>query len=272
MGPPRRPVKVGGARAHLEGRVKIALLLAYDGTELHGFARQPRQRTVQGELERCLADLFRREVPTVGAGRTDAGVHASGQVVSFGAPDGTEPAWARDRLNRRLAPEISVRAAARVPDAFDARRSARWREYEYRFYLDPTPDPFEDRYALHVMDHFDAAALRRAARFLVGEHDFSSFCRRGEGSLVRRVRRVALGYKAPGRPVFRIVAESFCHQMVRSIVGTLLQVAAGRRRPEEMQNALASRDRGAAGPVAPARGLHLVAVGYARAPFDRLPG
>jgi tRNA pseudouridine38-40 synthase len=251
--------------------VKVALLVAYDGTDLHGFARQPRQRTVQGELERCLADLFRKEVSTVGAGRTDAGVHASGQVVSFEGPDGAEPEWVRDRLNRRLSPEISVRAAARVPDAFDARRSARWREYAYRFYLDSTPDPFEDRYALHVTGRFEAGALRRAARALVGEHDFSSFCRRGEGSLTRRVRRVSLAYPAARRPVLRIVADSFCHQMVRSIVGTLLQVAERRRRPEDLQRILAARDRRAAGPVALARGLHLVAVGYARDPFRGVP-
>lgn len=252
--------------------MKIALLVAYDGTGFHGFARQPRHRTVQGELQRFLSQMLRAEIVTVGAGRTDAGVHAAGQVVSFEAPGGTDPGWLQARLNRRLAPEVSVRAAAAVPDSFDARRSATRRAYEYHLYRSPTPDPFLDRFALHRPGRLDLAAIRSAGRALVGEHDFSAFCRRGDASMVRRVRSVTIGPRGAGRLAIRVVADSFCHQMVRSVVGILLEVGEGRRPPEDVARALASRDRARAGPVAPARGLVLVEVGYPRSPFGRRRG
>jgi len=246
--------------------VKIALLVAYDGTSFNGFARQPQGRTVQGLLEANLSLFLRTAVRTTGAGRTDAGVHAAGQVVSFEAPAGTDPARLRDRLNRRLAPEISVRAAAAVPAPFDARHSARKRVYEYLLYGSPTPDPFLDRFAVWSAGELNVAAMRRAARALIGEHDFSSFCRRGEGSMVRRVRSITI--KPSGhRLVVRIVADSFCHQMVRSIVGLLLEVGRGKRAPEDAGRALKAKNRAAAGPVAPAKGLTLVEVGYPRRPF-----
>jgi tRNA pseudouridine38-40 synthase len=214
-----------------------------------------------------LRDFFRQDVRTVGAGRTDAGVHASGQVMSFPAPNDTDVAWVRDRLNRRLAPEISVRAAASVNETFDARRSARWRAYEYRLYTDPTPDPFEHRYALHRPAGLDLKPMRAAAAAALGEHDFSSFCRKGESALVRRIRKLAIGHRAPRRIVARVVADSFCHQMVRSLVGTLLEIGEGRRPASAMASALAARSRASAGPVAPPHALHLVAVGYPRDPF-----
>jgi tRNA pseudouridine38-40 synthase len=252
--------------------VKIALLVAYDGTGFNGFARQPRGRTVQGVLEESLSQLLRVAVRTTGAGRTDAGVHAAGQVVSFEAPAGTDPERVRFRLNRRLAPELAVRAARAVPDAFDARHSARRRVYDYHLYRYPAPDPFLDRFAVHVAERLNLAAMRRCARALVGEHDFSSFCRRGESSLVRRVRSITVRASPGGRVVVRVTADSFCHQMVRSIVGTLLEVGAGRRAPEAVGIALRARDRSAAGAVAPAKGLVLVSVTYPRSPFGRASG
>ncbi|MGH2784774.1 MAG: tRNA pseudouridine(38-40) synthase TruA [Actinomycetota bacterium] len=248
---------------------KIALLVAYDGTDFHGFARQPSRRTVQGVLEESLSQLLRSPVRTTGAGRTDAGVHAAGQVVSFEAPDGTDPAWVAARLNKRLGPEVSIRAAAATPDSFDARFSAKRREYEYHVYRTTAPDPFLDRFAVHVPGELDLAAMRSAAKAFVGERDFSSFCRRGEGSLVRRVRSIAFSAPAPGRLVIKVVADSFCHQMVRSLVGLLLEIGAGKRAPGDARRALAARDRGAAGPVAPAKGLVLRSVAYPRAPWGR---
>ena len=250
--------------------MKIALLVSYDGTDFRGFARQPHARTVQGSLEEALSQLLRTPVRTVGAGRTDAGVHAAGQVVSFEAPDGADPVWIKDRINRRLAPEIAIRAAAAVPTAFDARHSARKRIYEYHLYRMPARDPFLDRFAVWAPDHLDVGSMRRAAKALIGEHDFSSFCRRGEGSMTRRVRSIAI------RPdgdqlVLRVIADSFCHQMVRSMVGLLLDVGRGKREPADLARALAARDRAAAGPVAPAKGLVLVEVGYSRSPFRKYP-
>jgi tRNA pseudouridine38-40 synthase len=249
--------------------MKIALLVAYDGTDFHGFARQKSAHTVQGSLEEKLSMLLRAPIETVGAGRTDAGVHASGQVVSFASESEVEPAWLQMRLNKLLAPEIVVRAAAEVPEDFSARFSAVRREYQYRIYRSATPDPFRDRFALWVPDKLSITAMRAGARALIGEHDFSSFCRRGEGSMVRRVRSIRFISDGDGLTV-TIKADSFCHQMVRSVVGMLLDVGTGKRRSEEMANALKERHRNSAGSVAPARGLHLLLVSYRPSPFKRV--
>ena len=247
--------------------MKIALLVAYDGTGFQGFARQPEGRTVQGMLETTLSELLRVvDIRTSGAGRTDAGVHGAGQVVSFEAPVGTDPDWVAERLNKRLGPEISVRAAASVPDEFDARHSARKRVYEYRLYRAASPDPFLDRFTVWAPGPLNVAAMRRAARSFLGEHDFSSFCRRGEGSMVRRVRTITIR-RSDESLVIRVVADSFCHQMVRSMVGFLLDVGRGKREADDVQRALAARDRNKAGPVAPAKGLTLLSVSYAKGPF-----
>ncbi|MFA5890772.1 MAG: tRNA pseudouridine(38-40) synthase TruA [Actinomycetota bacterium] len=248
--------------------MKIALVVAYDGTDFHGFARQPDVRSVQGVLDDRLTALLRAPVSTTGAGRTDAGVHANGQVVSFSAREGTRPEWVCERLNRWLAPEILVRAAAEVPDTFDARFSAVRRSYEYRAYLGDAPDPFRDRFALHVLSPVSVPKMRVGVRALVGEHDFTSYCRRGQGGPVRRVRSIRI-VPAGSDITFKVSADSFCHQMVRSIVGMLLEVGRGRRAVEDVERALAARDRAAAGPVAPARGLHFMEVGYPRNPFAR---
>jgi tRNA pseudouridine38-40 synthase len=193
-------------------------------------------------------------------------------VVSLDAPDGTDPEWVMTRLTKWLAPEVSVRAAAAVPDSFDARRSAKRRVYEYRIYLADAPDPFLDRFALCRRGSLDVRAMRAGAKALVGEHDFSSFCRRSEGSLVRRVRSITIASRDGGL-VVRAVADSFCHQMVRSIVGTLLHVGSGDRTPSGVRRILAARDRAAAGHLAPARGLSLVEVTYSPDPFaGRRPG
>jgi tRNA pseudouridine38-40 synthase len=250
--------------------VKIALLVAYDGTGFRGAARQRgrRERTVQGLLDERLAALLRGPVRTTLAGRTDAGVHARGQVVSFGTTRAVDPAWLRRRLNRWLAPDIVVRAAAEVPDTFDARHSARRRTYEYSLYRSDVPDPFREPYAVRIEPGVNVAAMRSAAPALVGEHDYASFCRAGEGPTLRRVRTITVASRGGGTVVVRLVADSFCQQMVRSIVGTLLQVGAGERDAADVARILEARDRAAAGPVAPARGLTLVSVTYRPDPFQ----
>lgn len=246
--------------------MKVALLVAYDGTGFRGFARQPGARTVQGEIESRLTAILREQVRTTGAGRTDAGVHAWGQVMSFAAPEGTEVARLAQRLNKWLGPEVSVRAAAAVPHTFDARFSALRRAYEYRIYRTAAPDPFRDRFALHVSAPLGLRAMRAGAKALIGEHDFSSFCRKGQSGLVRRVRTISFVAEGDLLTV-KIAADSFCHQMVRSVVGLLLDVGKGARAPEDVAAALAARDRAAAGPVAPAKGLHLMEVTYRPNPF-----
>ena len=244
----------------------IRLLLAYDGTDFHGWARQPRARTVQGVIEEALAPLMGGSAPHLSvAGRTDAGVHAIGQVASFLAPKELRPERVRRALNARLAPEVVVRAARRAPDGFDARHSATGRTYVYRIDIDPVPDPFTARFVWHRPGAAGIDPMRRAARALVGEHDFASFCRRPDppAGTVRRVERIAVSRS--GREVhIRVRANAFCHQMVRGLVGTLARVGDGRIDPGAVAGILTARERAGAGPIAPPQGLTLVRVRYGK--------
>lgn len=242
--------------------VTYRLDLAYDGSGFHGFARQPQVRTVQGELEAVLTRIFRHPVETVGAGRTDAGVHARHQVVSFRTADRIDPARIQKAVNSLLGPEIVCTSAAVVADEFNARFSAGWRSYRYQVLARPLPDPLRRRVVWHVPYELDPVPMDRAARLLVGEHDFSSFCRRAEGrSNVRRVLEAA--WLAEGDLlVFAIRATAFCHQMVRSIVGLCVDIGRGRRPIEAVAEALEARNRSAVPTVAPPQGLILWEVFY----------
>jgi tRNA pseudouridine38-40 synthase len=249
--------------------VKLKLVVAYDGQGFHGFARSPGVTTVQGALEDALARVLQAPVASVGAGRTDAGVHAWGQVVSLDAPDETDPERVQHALNAMLGPAVVVREACVAPADFDARRSAHWRSYRYTILNRPVADPFLAATAWWVPQPLDLAALRMGCDPLVGEHDFTSFCRRPDplpdGALRSLVRRVLdARWFDLGEDVLRfdIQATSFCHQMVRSIVGTLVDVGSGKRRAGDLHAVLRAADRSAAGPVAPAHGLCLWEVGY----------
>ena len=200
-------------------------------------------------------------------GRTDAGVHARGQVVSF---DADAQRLDVDRIaasvNSLLAPTIAVRDAAIVDDDFDARFSCTGRTYRYRVLNSPTPDPLHDHLVWHVRRPLDFAAMQEATELVIGTHDFSSFCRRKKTRpdevLVRRVRSAV--WRRDGEVLeFEISARAFCHQMVRSIVCTLVEVGKGRRRPGDIPAILQARDREAAGSPAPAQGLVLHEVHYA---------
>jgi tRNA pseudouridine38-40 synthase len=246
--------------------VIVKLVLAYDGTGFHGWARQPGLRTVEGVLSKALRRIVRHEPVLSVAGRTDAGVHARGQVASFEAPDDLDLARLRRAVNAMLAPEVVVLSAIRAPDGFDARRSATAREYRYRIDLGQVPDPFTARYVWHRPGELSVAAMRRAARDLVGEHDFASFGRRPEergASTVRRLERLAVA-RTGDRLEISARANAFLHQMVRSLVGTLVAVGDGRLDPSSMLEILAAGDRGRAGPVAPPHGLTLERVRYGR--------
>jgi tRNA pseudouridine38-40 synthase len=244
---------------------RCKLVLAYDGTDFHGYAAQPSVRTVQGELGSAL-ERFLRAAPAnlACAGRTDAGVHAWGQVVSFDADRELDTNRLRQALNAMLAPAIVVREANLVASDFDARRSARWRHYHYTIVNRSEPDPFLARYAWWVSSPLDLHALHLGADPIVGEHDFAAFCRRGpEGSTsVRRV--LESRWKDLGDGVFQyeIRANAFCWQMVRSIVGTLVEAGTGKRRPGELTSILRSKERSHAGTVAPPHGLCFWEVGY----------
>jgi tRNA pseudouridine38-40 synthase len=242
----------------------LKLTVAYDGTDFHGFAAQPDQRTVEGELSVALSQVLRAPVELSCAGRTDAGVHAWGQVVSCPVPAGTDPLAVQRSVNSQLGPEVVVRVAEVVERAFDARHSARWRSYRYTIVNRDAPDPFRTRYAWWVPGALDLSMMRLGADPFVGEHDFSSFCRNGPtgSSTTRRVLASQWTAEGDGILTYEIRATAFCWQMVRSIVGTLVDVGSGRIRAGDVMGILRAHDRAAAGRVAPPGGLCLFDVGY----------
>jgi tRNA pseudouridine38-40 synthase len=239
------------------------VVVEYDGTDFHGFQFQPGARTIAGEIERALGELFRETIKITGAGRTDAGVHATGQVISF-ASDRDFPA---DRLaialNSVLPPDVSAREAALVDEGFSARFSARARTYEYVIKHRPMRSAVTARYAVHVYRKLDRARFERAARDLVGEHDFVSFCAIApqNGRTIRTIHRIDVDQRGDLLRV-RITGDGFLHHMVRNCVGTLLEVAAGDREVDAIPAILAARSRSAAGKTAPACGLFLCGVRY----------
>lgn len=259
---------------------RARVTVAYDGTEFHGFAEtgaaggQP-VRTVMGDLRAAVERVVRCSIRPVGAGRTDAGVHGWGQVVSCDLPDDTDLADLQQRINKMLGPQIAVRDWRWTDDpTFHARYTALYRHYRYDVLNAPSSHPLLDRTTWHVPQPLDLWAMRLGADPLIGEHDFSSFCRRprnstaGAGREPSMVRRVLLADWKPvpgevdGLLRFEIRATAFCHQMVRSIVGTLVEVGLGLRSAGDMRALLMARDRTVAGRVAPPQGLTLWHVGY----------
>jgi tRNA pseudouridine38-40 synthase len=232
--------------------------LEYDGTAFAGWAKQPGMRSVQGELEQALATVLRREVAVTVAGRTDRGVHAWGQVASY---DG-EPADAA-RLNALTGPDIGVLGCAAAADGFDARHDARSRTYCYRVLVRRTPSPFERRRALWWPHRVDRDALGVCAAALVGTHDFTAFTPT-QTDHVRFERDVLdARWESEGDVLaFWITADTFMRHMNRVLVGTMLEVAGGRRSPEAFAALLTGRPRWEAGETAPAHGLYLAAVAY----------
>jgi tRNA pseudouridine38-40 synthase len=245
----------------------IRLLLAYDGTSFRGWARQrdPAIRTVEGVVSTHLERVLRERPRLSVAGRTDAGVHARGQVASFVTASSIEPSRVLAALNGASAPEVVVREARYAPEGFDARFSASGREYRYVVDTAGVSDPFSGRYVWHRPGGLHVGAMRAAARHLGGEHEFTSFCRHpgGSRSTVRDLQRLTVA-RDGDRIVFALRANAFLHQMVRSLVGTLVKVGEGRLDPDGVQAILASRDRSAAAPVAPPQGLTLERVIYGR--------
>ncbi len=244
---------------------RLRLLVAYDGSGFHGFAAQPGVTTVAGALGGALERHLRHTVDLTCAGRTDAGVHAWGQVVSFAAREDVDVDRLRKAINKTLRPSVVVRDVAVADDDFDARRCATARLYRYNILNTRLADPFVARTAWHVTRRLDVPAMRLASDALIGEHDFSSFCRRPPdpaASLVRVVADARWRDVGDGRLRFDIEASSFCHQMVRSIVGTLVEVGAGTKKAGEMTAILKARSRAAAGQLAPPHGLCLWDVRY----------
>lgn len=257
--------------SHTTKRARFTV--AYDGTNLSGFAEQPGERTVLGELRRAVELVVRGPANLVGAGRTDAGVHGWGQVVSCDIPVDFDLSKLQRRVNSMCRPDIAVRDVQWTDDPkFHARYSATSRLYRYHVLNSTSLNPFAVRTAWHVMQPLQLWAMNLACDPLIGEHDFSTFCRRPklelgdhERSLRRNVFRAdwkEVRGDVPGLLRFEIEANAFCHQMVRSIVGTLVEVGMGKLHAGEMRGILHGQDRQFAGRVAPAHGLVLWEVGY----------
>jgi tRNA pseudouridine38-40 synthase len=255
--------------ARLDSPYGVALEIAYDGSGFAGFARQPGQRTVQGSIENALEIMLRREVDTVGAGRTDAGVHALGQVMSFhGSGDEPESDVLLRSLNALAGEGITIRDVRRAIPGFSARFDAIGREYRYRIVSGSVPPLFLGQVAWWTTKSLDLDAMREGAAYLVGEHDFRSFCLTPSAVGKRTFRKLhsidifeeeQLG---ESHVVVRVKGNAFLHSMVRVIVGTLVDVGAGRRDPSWVAEVLAAQMRKAAGQTAPAHGLTLWSVTY----------
>ena len=257
------------------GTQTVALTLAYDGSAFSGFARQVGQSTVQGELESALAVLARRPIETVGAGRTDAGVHARGQVVSCALPTALvqDRSRLRKSLNALTPAAMVVRAVTPMSDTFNARFDARARTYVYRIAQGLAQPLFLAPYCWYVAHPLDIEAMRHGAAFLIGEHDFASFCvaksaaelHERDLSTFREVTALELASEEIlGERMLTLIitGNAFLHSMIRVIVGTLVEVGRGVRAPEWVGEVLAAQDRRCAGQTAPAHGLMLWEVDY----------
>ena len=240
------------------------LTLCYDGTRYDGWQRQGNSgSTVQGKLEALLSRLLGQTVEVAGSGRTDAGVHALGQVCSFRADTDMDCDALLSEIRRYLPEDIGAIALCEAPPRFHARLSCRDKTYVYRIWNREEPKVFDRRWMLAWPQALDLGAMRAAAAQLIGEHDFSSFCanRRMKKTAVRNLKSVEIT-RMGGEIRIALTADGFLYHMVRILVGTLLEVGEGKRAPEEMAAVLAAHDRMEAGPTAPAQGLTLWSVRY----------
>ncbi len=242
---------------------RIALHIQYDGTAYNGWQIQNGGRTIQGELERAIAVLTRHDARVTASGRTDTGVHAFCQVAHF--DDASELSLSRicAGLNGILPRDIAIKNTYAVPPDFHARFGAVAREYLYMIYNQPRRNPFVRNRALWHQEKLNLEYLRSAASFLVGEHDFKSFCKKisSDGNTVRRIDEIDIS-AADDLVVLRIKGNAFLHNMIRSIVGTLCEMNREKRDPDEMRLILKAKDRDAAGATAPACGLYLNRIWY----------
>jgi tRNA pseudouridine38-40 synthase len=258
---------------------RFRCVVAYRGTDFRGFAANDGVRTVMGCLHDAISKVVRRTVDLTGAGRTDAGVHGWGQVVSGDLPADTDLEGLARRVNKLCSPDISIRTIEWAQPDFDARFSATSRRYRYHVWNDPSPNPLVADVVWHVPRPLDLAEMGAASAPLLGEHDFASFCRRprvadglDDPSLVRIVHEVTWS-RIDDSPLlrFEIAGSAFCHQMVRSIVGTMVDIGLGRIDSRSMAAILEARSREAAGAVAPPTGLILWHVGYDGRRWDEPP-
>jgi len=242
----------------------IKLTIEYDGTAFHGWQIQPGLETIQGVIKERIAQITQGEVNLIGAGRTDAGVHALGQVANFQTESAIDLAALQRGLNSLLSPDIVIKGIEEVEEGFHARFSARSKRYEYHILNRSYPSALLRAYAWFIPHQLDLASMERCGRFLIGSHDFSSFRASGDESRhsVREVIRLEIERRQGDLIVIVIEANAFLREMVRSIVGTLVDVGRGKTSLEEFKEIFGARDRRQAGMTAPAQGLFLVEVKY----------
>ena len=243
--------------------MKLAGLVEYEGTGFAGWAAQPERRTVEGVLSEALSTVLRQPVKMSAAGRTDAGVHASGQVVSFRADTELGPGLISYKTTAVLPKDVALRRCVAVWDDFDARRDARSRTYEYRLLNDEIRSPLQRHHAGYAPQRLDLELLREAARLVEGTHDFRAFT--PQKSYHVRFERIVTRSRWSRHDDllrYRISADSFLYGMVRTLVGTMLEVAGGKRDLTEFDRLLSGGKRSEAGPAVTSRGLTLVGVGY----------
>jgi len=258
------------------GSKTLRLTLEYDGTDFFGWQVQPDRRTVQGEVERAIAEVSQERVRIHGASRTDAGVHARGQVASFTTQTRLAPPELKKALNARLAEDVAVLECDEAAPGFHARHDATGKHYRYTILNRAEPSPLERRTSLHVRDVLDVDAMQAAAQAVLGEHDFRGFetetslryreleekGRSTENASVRRITAARLARLSPALLVFDIAGTGFLYNMIRSLVGTLLQVGRGKRPASDVSDIVTARARARAGPTSPPTGLCLVRVFY----------
>ncbi len=244
-------------------KLRLWAQVEYDGTDFFGFQIQAHERTVQGEIERALEAVVREKTRVIGAGRTDRGVHAKGQIVGFEVTwQHSLPALQR-ALNATLAADVAISEMGLAPEGFHPRFSASSRIYRYTLFSQSWPSPLARRYAWHIMPAPDVDRMAQGSRCLLGTHDFATFGRPPQGeNTVRTVIRADL-WQEEHFVTFDVEADAFLNRMIRSIVGTLVLVGWGQMSPEEFEMLMQARDRSLIKQVAPAHGLVLMQVNYA---------
>jgi tRNA pseudouridine38-40 synthase len=242
---------------------KYAGLVEYDGSEFAGWAAQPGMRTVEGTLSQALQTVLRHPVELSVAGRTDAGVHASGQVVSFETNGDLEPPVVAYKATAVLPKDLALRRCVEAEEGFDARRDAESRSYEYRIVNDPVRSPLKRRRAIYVARELDFGLLQHAAKLVLGTHDFRAFTpTRTYHVRFERIVTESVWEESGDLLVYRVTADSFLYGMVRTLVGTMLEVADGHREVASFERLLAGGERSDAGQAVASKGLTLVGVGY----------
>lgn len=238
---------------------RVRLIVAYDGTNYHGWQVQKNGITIESELNRCLTELLQEPIEVIGASRTDAGVHALENVAVFDTQARMPAEKISYALNQRLPEDIRIQKSEEVDADWHPRHCDSRKTYEYRIYRGEFAMPVKRLYSLFVYQQLDIGKMQEAARYFVGEHDFKSFCQVGAQveSTVRTIYDVSV-YEEGSDVVIRVTGNGFLYNMVRIMAGTLLEIGKGKREPEEIKEMINATNREAAGPTAPAHGLMLV--------------